>query len=89
MAAGRRCEVDVLCVHRATGAHIDTNKRNLWTMEGGWPARLDEHYDVGRVAAFLEVAFVEVVPGLSHQAFGNSRTTSVAFLSVRKPRNTG
>jgi ketosteroid isomerase-like protein len=47
-------DVSTLCVHRPTGAHLDSNKRNLWTLEDGWPIKLDEYYDVGRVASFLK-----------------------------------
>ena len=47
-------EVDALCVHRSTGAHLDSKRRHLWTMESGWPAKLDEYYDAGPVVAFLQ-----------------------------------
>jgi ketosteroid isomerase-like protein len=47
-------EVNTLCVHRPTGACLDTRKRNLWTLEDGWPTKLDEYYDLALVAAFLQ-----------------------------------
>jgi ketosteroid isomerase-like protein len=49
-------EVTTLCVHRPTGAHLDTQKRNVWTMEDGWPAKLDEHYDLERFVTFMQSA---------------------------------
>jgi hypothetical protein len=49
-------EVSTLCVHRPTGAHLDTQKKNVWTMEDGWPAKLDEHYDIDRFVAFMQLA---------------------------------
>ena len=47
-------EVNTLCVHRPTGACLDIKKRHLWTIEDGWPTKLDEYYDIGPVAAFLQ-----------------------------------
>jgi ketosteroid isomerase-like protein len=49
-------EVSTLCVHRPTGAHLDTQKRNVWTMEDGWPAKLDEHYDLEHFVTFMQSA---------------------------------
>lgn len=47
-------EVSTLCVHRSTGTHLDTQKRNVWTIEDGWPTKLDEYYDLERFAAFMQ-----------------------------------
>jgi ketosteroid isomerase-like protein len=47
-------EVNTLCVHRSTGAALDAKKRNLWTIEDGWPTKLDEYYDLDRFAAFMQ-----------------------------------
>ncbi len=47
-------EVDVLCVHRATGAHSTPTSATSGPWKTAGPPELDEYYDVGRVAAFLE-----------------------------------
>jgi hypothetical protein len=46
-------EVTTLCLHRPTGAYLDTTKNHVWTLEGSWPTQLDEYYDVGRFQAFM------------------------------------
>ena len=46
-------EVKTLCLHRPTGAYLDTTKNNGWTLEVGWPTQLDEYYDIGRFQAFM------------------------------------
>lgn len=38
--------------HRATGVQIETMIVNFWTFEDGWPVRLAEYHDIGRVQAF-------------------------------------
>jgi ketosteroid isomerase-like protein len=38
--------------HKATGLHIETVIVNFWTFEDGWPVKLAEHHDIGRVQAF-------------------------------------
>ena len=46
-------EVKTLCLHRPTGACLDTTKNNVWTLEDGWPTQLDEYYDIARFQAFM------------------------------------
>ena len=36
----------------ATGLQIETMIVNFWTFEDGWPVKLDEYHDIGRVQAF-------------------------------------
>jgi hypothetical protein len=52
---GRKASLKVTtrCLHKPTGTYLDTTKRNIWTLEAGWPTQLDEHYDVDRFAAFM------------------------------------
>jgi ketosteroid isomerase-like protein len=38
--------------HKATGLHIETVIVNFWTFEDGWPVKLAEYHDIGRVQAF-------------------------------------
>ena len=38
--------------HRATGLQIETMIVNFWTFEDGWPIKLTEYHDIGRVQAF-------------------------------------
>jgi ketosteroid isomerase-like protein len=38
--------------HRETGVQIETVIVNFWTFEDGWPVRLAEYHDIGRVKAF-------------------------------------
>jgi ketosteroid isomerase-like protein len=38
--------------HKATGLQIETMIVNFWTFEDGWPVKLDEYHDIGRVQAF-------------------------------------
>ena len=35
---------------------LEMTKSNLWTLEGGWPVKLFEHYDLDRFQAFLQSA---------------------------------
>ncbi|MGH6736164.1 MAG: nuclear transport factor 2 family protein [Methyloceanibacter sp.] len=46
-------EVSVHCRHRATGLPFATIKAHFWTVESGWPVRLNEYYDVGDIQAFV------------------------------------
>lgn len=38
--------------HRETGVQIETVIVNFWTFEDGWPVRLAEYHDIGRIKAF-------------------------------------
>jgi len=38
--------------HRETGVQIETMIVNFWTFEDGWPVRLAEYHDVGRIQSF-------------------------------------
>jgi len=49
-------EVETVCLHRPTGAYLDTTKNHIWTLEGSWPTQLDEHYDIDRFVAFMQLA---------------------------------
>jgi len=49
-------EVATLCLHRSTGARLDTTKSNVWTLEDSWPMQLDEYYDLGDFQAFMRSA---------------------------------
>lgn len=49
-------ELRTRCRHRPSGAMLEMTKSNLWTLEGGWPVKLFEHYDLDRFQAFLQSA---------------------------------
>ena len=49
-------EVTTSCVHRQTGTPLDTKKRNVWTLEDGWPTRLEEDYDLKQFEIFMNAA---------------------------------
>jgi ketosteroid isomerase-like protein len=38
--------------HKETGTPFTTTMVNFWTFEDGWPVRLCEYHDVGRIQAF-------------------------------------
>ena len=38
--------------HKVTGLQIETMIVNFWTFEDGWPVKLAEYHDFGRVQAF-------------------------------------
>jgi len=38
--------------HKVTGLQIETMIVNFWTFEDGWPVKLAEYHDIGRVQAF-------------------------------------
>jgi len=61
-------EVNTLCVHRSTGVSLDIKKQHIWTIEDGWPARLEEYYDVGPVTAFLRSVAPSASAGFPTQA---------------------
>ena len=45
-------EIPIQYHHKATGAQLETVVVNFWTFEDGWPVRLAEYHDVGRIQAF-------------------------------------
>ncbi|HZP10422.1 nuclear transport factor 2 family protein [Methyloceanibacter sp.] len=45
-------EIPLRYRHRRTGAVLETVIANFWTFEDGWPVRLTEYHDLGRVRAF-------------------------------------
>jgi ketosteroid isomerase-like protein len=45
-------EVRKICLHRESGVLFDISKMDLWTLEGGWPVKLFEHYDLDQFKAF-------------------------------------
>jgi len=38
--------------HRETGTGLETTSANFWTLEDGWPVRLSEYHDLGRILEF-------------------------------------
>jgi ketosteroid isomerase-like protein len=38
--------------HKETGMQLETTIVNFWTFEGGWPVRLAEYHDIGRIQTF-------------------------------------
>ena len=45
-------EIPVHYRHRETGVQLETVIVNFWTFEDGWPVRLAEYHDVGRIQSF-------------------------------------
>jgi ketosteroid isomerase-like protein len=45
-------EIPVRYRHRETGVQLETTIVNFWTFEDGWPVRLAEYHDIGRIQAF-------------------------------------
>jgi ketosteroid isomerase-like protein len=45
-------EIPVRYRHRETGTLLETIIANFWTFEDGWPVRLTEYHDIGRIQAF-------------------------------------
>ena len=45
-------EIPVRYRHRETGTLLETTIANFWTFEDGWPVRLTEYHDIGRIQAF-------------------------------------
>jgi ketosteroid isomerase-like protein len=45
-------EIPIRYRHRETGAQLETMIANFWTFEEGWPVKLDEYHDIGRIQAF-------------------------------------
>lgn len=45
-------EIPIHYRHKETGVQLETMIVNFWTFEDGWPVRLAEYHDVGRIQAF-------------------------------------
>jgi len=45
-------EIPIHYRHRETGIQLETIIVNFWTFEDGWPVRLAEYHDVGRIQTF-------------------------------------
>jgi ketosteroid isomerase-like protein len=45
-------EIPIHYRHRETGTHLETTIANFWTFEDGWPVKLTEYHDIGRIQAF-------------------------------------
>ena len=45
-------EIPIHYRHRQTGAQLETMIANFWTFEEGWPVKLTEYHDLGRIQAF-------------------------------------
>jgi ketosteroid isomerase-like protein len=57
-------EIPVRYRHRRTGAVLETVIANFWTFEQGWPVKLSEYHDLGRIQAFAaSLAAVGAAPG--------------------------
>lgn len=45
-------EIPIHYRHRETGAPLETVIANFWSFEDGWPVRLIEYHDLGRIRSF-------------------------------------
>lgn len=45
-------EIPVHYRHRETGAALETTIANFWMFEDGWPVRLSEYHNLGRIQEF-------------------------------------
>jgi len=45
-------EIPIRYRHRQTGAQLETMIANFWTFEEGWPVKLTEYHDIGRIQRF-------------------------------------
>ena len=50
------------CRHRESGMLLELTISDLWTLEGGWPVKLFEHYDLERFQAFMKAAEGKAIP---------------------------
>ena len=55
-------EIPVHYRHRETGRNLQTTIANFWTFEDGWPVRLVEYHDLGRIQAFVSEMIGPVGP---------------------------
>jgi hypothetical protein len=46
-------EIPIRYRHRETGVSLESVVVNFWMLEEGWPARLNEYHDIGRIQAFV------------------------------------
>lgn len=49
--------------HKETGTPLETMMVNFWTFEDGWPVKLCEYHDVGRIQAFTAEVAALTAPG--------------------------
>jgi len=47
-------EIPIRYRHRETGATLETTIANFWTFEDGWPIKLTEYHDIGRIQTFSQ-----------------------------------
>ena len=45
-------EIPIQYRHKETGTQLETVIVNFWTFEDGWPVKLAEYHDIGRIKAF-------------------------------------
>jgi ketosteroid isomerase-like protein len=45
-------EIPIRYRHRESGASLETTIANFWSFEDGWPIKLTEYHDIGRIQAF-------------------------------------
>jgi ketosteroid isomerase-like protein len=45
-------EIPIQYRHKPTGTQLETIIVNFWTFEDGWPVKLAEYHDIGRIRAF-------------------------------------
>jgi ketosteroid isomerase-like protein len=45
-------EIPIHYHHKETGVQLESVMVNFWTFEDGWPIRLAEYHDIGRIQAF-------------------------------------
>lgn len=47
-------EIPVRYRHRETGVGLGTTIANFWLFEDGWPVKLTEYHDIGRIPTFAK-----------------------------------
>jgi hypothetical protein len=45
-------EIPIQYRHKETGTQLETVIVNFWTFEDGWPVKLAEYHDLGRIKTF-------------------------------------
>jgi ketosteroid isomerase-like protein len=48
-------EIPIRYRHRETGTALETTIANFWAFEDGWPIKLTEYHDIGRIQAFNRI----------------------------------
>ncbi len=56
-------EIPIRYRHRETGAALETTMANFWAFEDGWPVKLTEYHDLGRMQAFTKTLASLAGPG--------------------------